>query len=49
MCEAAGIPVGLAIEGANRNDCKLAEETIESVPVDRPGPTEEHPQGVCLE
>jgi hypothetical protein len=49
MCEAAGIPLGLAIEGANRNDCKLAEETIQSVPVDRPRPTEAHPQGVCLD
>jgi hypothetical protein len=49
MCEAAGIPLGLATEGANRNDCKLAEETIQSVPVDRPQPTEEHPQGVCLD
>ena len=42
-----GIPLGLATEGANRNNCKLAEETIQSVPVDRPQPSEEHPQGVC--
>jgi len=49
MCEASGIPIGLAIEGANRNDCKLTEETIQSIPVERPKPTEEHPQGVCLD
>src|ERR1035441_10630087 len=42
-------PIGLAIEGANRNDCKLTEETIQSIPVERPKPTEEHPQGVCLD
>jgi IS5 family transposase len=49
MCEAAGIPVGLATDGANRNDCKLAEATIESVPVERPDPTPDLPQGVCLD
>lgn len=49
MCEAAGIPVGLATDGANRNDCKLAEATIDSVPIERPDPTPEHPQGVCLD
>lgn len=49
MCEAAGIPVGLATDGANRNDCKLTQPTIQSVPVDRPQPTVEEPQGVCLD
>lgn len=49
MCEAAGIPVGLATDGANRNDCKLTEATIDSVPIERPDPTPEHPQGVCLD
>jgi len=49
MTETAGIPVGLAIAGANRNDCKLVEVTIQSIPVDRPAPTVENPQGVCLD
>jgi putative transposase len=49
MTETAGIPVGLATDGANRNDCKLCEETIESVPIERPDPTLEQPQGVCLD
>ena len=49
MCEAAGIPVGLATDGANRNDCKLTEATIESVPTERPDPTPEQPQDVCLD
>lgn len=49
MCEAAGIPVGLAVDGANRNDCKLAESTISGVPIPRPDPTPEAPQGVCLD
>lgn len=43
------MPVGLAAAGANRNDFKLLRETIESVPVPRPGPSDERPQGVCLD
>ena len=49
MCEAAGIPVGLATDGANRNDCELTEPTIDSVPTERPDPTPEQPQDVCLD
>jgi transposase len=49
MTEAHGIPVGLATDGANRNDCKLCQQTIDSVPIPRPTPTPQRPQGVCLD
>jgi transposase len=49
LTEAAGVPVGLAVEGANRHDKTLAEATLESIPVERPEPTEEAPQGMCLD
>src|SRR3954464_13099238 len=49
LTEANGVPVGLAVEGANRHDKKLAEATPESIPVERPEPTEEKPQGMCLD
>ncbi len=49
MPEARGNPVGLATAGANRNDCKLCQETIPNVPIARPTPTSEHQQGVCLD
>jgi putative transposase len=49
LTEAAGVPVGLAVEGANRHDKKLAEATLESIPLERPVPTEEAPQGMCLD
>lgn len=49
MVEAAGIPIGLATDGANRNDCKLTEPTIQSIPIERPAPTAERPQGICLD
>ena len=32
LTEAAGLVVGLAIEGANRHDMKLVRETLETVP-----------------
>ena len=49
LTDAAGIPLGLAIAGANRNDFKLARQTLESVPIVRPQPSEETPQGMCLD
>ena len=47
--DADGIPLGLAVEGANRNDMKLVRETVESIPVERPEPTPQEPQGMCLD
>jgi hypothetical protein len=43
------VPIGIAIEGANRHDCKLLKPTLESIPVKRPKPTKSHPQGMCLD
>ena len=46
-----GIPLGLAVDGANRNDMKLTRATLESIPAEagRPPPTPEAPQGLCLD
>jgi transposase len=49
LTEAAGVPIGLAVDGANRHDMKLARETIESIPVERPTHTEEEAHGLCLD
>ena len=49
LTEGHGVPVGAVIEGANRHDMKLVRSTIESIVVERPKPTEEHPQGMCLD
>ena len=49
VTDAHGIPVGLAIAGANRHDMKLVADTLASVVVDRPQPTKEHPQGMCMD
>ena len=49
LTEANGVPVGLAIAGANINDFKLARETITSVPVRRPPPRPHKRQNLCLD
>lgn len=43
------MPIGLAIEGANRTDMKLVRATIESIVIDRPKPSDDEPQGMCLD
>ena len=37
------------MDGANRNDMKLVRATLESIPVERPAPTADEPQGLCLD
>ena len=49
LTDGGGVPLGLAVEGANRNDFKMARETIESIPVERPEPSQATPQGMCLD
>ena len=44
-----GVPIGLAVEGANRHDFKMARATLTSIPIERPTPTPEQPQGMCLD
>jgi putative transposase len=47
LTEAGGVPIGLAVAGANRNDVMLLAATLASVPV--PRPTRRRPQGLCLD
>ena len=49
MTEAAGIPVAVAVAGANCHDMKMVRETLESIQAERPEPTPEEPQGLCLD
>jgi putative transposase len=43
------VPLAVAVDGANRNDFKLARETIESIVIKRPKPTRDEPQNLCLD
>ena len=49
LTEAQGVPVGVAVDGANRHDMKLVRPTLDSVVIARPEPTPEQPQGMCLD
>ena len=49
IVEANGGPLGVVVAGANVHDCKLLERTIEAIVVERPKPTEEAPQHLCLD
>lgn len=45
LTEGGGVPIGLAVDGANRHDMRMVRETIESIPVERPRPSKRKPQG----
>jgi transposase len=49
LTEGHGMPIEVAIDGANRHDMKLVRATIASIVVARPAPTEERPQGMGLD
>jgi putative transposase len=49
LTEGPGIPIGLAVDGANRHDMKLVGPTLEAVIVERPKPTSDKPQNLCLD
>jgi putative transposase len=49
LTEARGGPLSIALDGANRNDHLLLGATIEAIVVERPAPTEEKPQHLCLD
>ena len=47
LTDGQGVPVGLAVSGANVHDKHLVRETIESIPVKRPKVKPWHPQNMC--
>jgi putative transposase len=49
VVEAAGGPLGATSAGANVHDTKLLATTLEAIVVDRPQPTTEGPQHLCLD
>jgi len=45
----AGIPLAVAVDGANRHDMKLLAATLDGIVVARPEPSAEAPQHLCLD
>ena len=49
LTDGAGVPLGVAVSGANTHDKRLVEETLQSVPVKRPKPTRRKRQNLCAD
>jgi len=49
LVEGKGVPVGLVVAGANRPDYQLVQDTLASVPIRRPKPTQRKPQHLSLD
>lgn len=49
LVEADGGPLAVVVDGANRHDAKLLSATLDAVIVERPRPTAEKPQHLCLD
>jgi len=47
--DGGGIPLGRAVDGANRHDMKLARQTLESIPTWRAPPRPRARQNLCLD
>jgi putative transposase len=43
------VPLAVAVDGANVPDQKLVAETLDAIPVERPEPTVQDPQNLCLD
>lgn len=49
IVDADGGLLGIVVAGANVHDAKLLEKTIDAIVVDRPEPTTQSPQHLCLD
>ena len=49
LTDGAGVPIGVAVAGANVHDQKLVQETLASIPLRRPRPTPRKKQHLCAD
>jgi putative transposase len=49
LTDACGVPIGVAVAGANVHDQKLVDETLASIPVRRPRPKPRKRQHLCAD
>src|SRR2546422_11484896 len=49
LSDGRGLPLAIVVAGANRHDMKLVEATLDHIMIERPEPTEQHPQHLCLD
>jgi hypothetical protein len=49
LTDTGGLLLAIEAGGANRNEFKVAAQTLEKLEAARPGPSRAHPQGMCLD
>lgn len=49
LTDGNGIPLSVVVDGANRHDMKLTRASLTGLVIERPEPTTERPQGLCLD
>jgi putative transposase len=49
LIDGRGVPLSVAVDGANVHDQKLLAATLDSIPVEKPKPTSKAPQHLCLD
>ncbi|MBI3833343.1 MAG: hypothetical protein HY287_03325 [Planctomycetes bacterium] len=49
LVEGGGGPLAAVVDGANVHDAKLLARTLEAIVVERPKPTPDAPQHLCLD
>jgi putative transposase len=49
LTDGQGIPLGVAVDGANRHEMTLVDATLEAILIKRPEPTVTWPQHLCLD
>jgi putative transposase len=49
LVDGRGVPLAIAVEGANVPDQKLVAETLDGIPMQRPHPTSQAPHHLCLD
>jgi putative transposase len=49
LSDGRGMPLAVVVAGANRHDMMLTKDTLDHLMVERPLPTEEEPQHLCLD
>jgi putative transposase len=49
LIDGRGVPLAVAVDGANVPDGKLVAQTLDATPIERPEPTTAQPQHLCLD
>jgi putative transposase len=48
LTDGQGLPLGVAVDGANRHEMKVVDATLEAIMIKRPAPSATQPQHLCL-